>query len=140
MQRAFNYLIIIPLFITGIYSNACTRKSTVSTNTGAVEQPTEAACYKGKLVVRGICKQRVVSIVSANKGGVPVEAEWKNPEDGKVYTNVFAVSNICDFPDTIKEGELFDFKPIAPRKSTCSVCLAFIPVPATTQAIETGCK
>lgn len=97
-------------------------------------------CFKGKLVVSGLCKQRVIEVLSENTGNLSLNAAWTNPEDGKVYRNAFNVRNVCDFPGKVKTGDTISFKIIAAQKKECSVCLAYIPVPDSSNIIEVGCE
>ena len=97
-------------------------------------------CYKGKLVISGICKQKAVVLLSSNSGNLAIDSSWINPDDGQLYKNVFSVKNVCDFPENIKVGDTFDFKIATAQKSDCAVCLAYIPTPSSQLFIEVGCK
>ncbi len=137
-----SYILLLAIPVAAGYSCTCSKPpaakvasqdvATVALKSG----PTD--CKQGILIVRGICKQRVISII-ADTAGLPFERSWKNPDDGKVYTNVFTVSNICDFPDRIQEGDTLNFKPIALKKAECNVCMAYVAVPQTVQAVEVTC-
>ena len=87
-------------------------------------------CYRGKLSLTGICNGYVIELISGTLDTSKVEAQWKNPDTGKIYKNAFALSNICAFPSNLKEGDEFDFK-IDPSllNGDCAVCLAYSPTP-----------
>ncbi len=49
---------------------------------------------------------------------------------GKIYNNVFRLSNYCDFPKDIEEGQEFYFDMInTPSNNLCIVCMAYRPTP-----------
>lgn len=91
-------------------------------------------CFKGILVKKGICGERVIKIISENRDGLSYTAQWKD-EAGKSYENVFAVDNSCAFPAAISEGAEFNFKLTAAAKNDCVRCAAHTPVPAEKNSI-----
>jgi hypothetical protein len=102
-------------------------------------QNTSVSCFKGKLVKRGICGQRVVQLVGREVGAIVTAAKWTDSLSGKSYENVFTVANPCDFPAGIKEGEEFNFSITTSRGEGCITCYAYTPVPAEKNNITTGC-
>lgn len=94
-------------------------------------------CYKGKLVLQGICMNYVIEAVNKDMDTSQVAFEWKNPASGKSYQHVFALASTCTFPSNIKEGDSFSFKIIQPPKeNTCAQCLAYSPTPSKKLFIE----
>lgn len=105
-----------------------------------VDDDVNSYCFQGRLEKRGICGQLVVRIMSVNKDGLRYEAGWTDSSTGLVYENVFAVSNSCEFPASIQEGDLFNFYRVSsPGILTCVVCQAFTPVPGEHMGIRLGC-
>jgi hypothetical protein len=64
-------------------------------------------CFKGKLVLKGICMNYVIQITEGNIDKSLYESSWQNPESKITYQNVFRLESICTFPSTIKEGDEF---------------------------------
>lgn len=85
-------------------------------------------CYKGRLTIRGICANYVITVLEGNLSGLSLTKSWTDETDGKVYENVFTLSNPCSFPD-IKEGNEFYFTVEKNSEKPCIVCQAFRPVP-----------
>jgi hypothetical protein len=102
-------------------------------------QTEQGTCYTGKLVKRGICGQRVVQLVDGPQEGLAFARNWTDSLSGKQYMNVFAVSNTCDFPVTIKQDEEFTFSLITTPGSGCMQCQAYTPVPGEKNDVVVGC-
>lgn len=98
-----------------------------------------STCFRGKLVKRGICGQRVVQLLGTPVDAVTMAPSWTDSLSGKMYSNVFAVGNPCDFPSSIKEGEEFNFSITQTPGSDCVTCYAYTPVPREKNNIATGC-
>ncbi|NCI50025.1 hypothetical protein GWC95_08835 [Sediminibacterium roseum] len=103
-------------------------------------QQTSATCFKGKLVKRGICGQRVVQLLSGPVDAVVMARQWTDSLSGKQYENVFTVGNLCDFPATIQEGQEFSFSITTTPGSNCATCFAYTPTPVEKNNIVTGCS
>jgi hypothetical protein len=87
-------------------------------------------CYKGRLSLKGICNNYVIELVEGAIDTSKVEAQWKNPDTGKIYTNAFALYNPCVLPTTLKEGDTFYFRLNAnPLAEVCITCKAYAPTP-----------
>jgi hypothetical protein len=97
------------------------------------------SCFKGKLVKRGICGQRVIQLLSEPVDAVIMATQWTDSLSGKQYQNVFTVANPCDFPASIKEGEEFNFSITTLPGENCATCYAYTPVPKENNKIATGC-
>ncbi len=98
-------------------------------------------CFKGILVKKGLCGERVIRIVSVIRDGVSYAAQWKD-ESGNTYEDVFAVQNFCSFPASLTEGSEFNFKLTAETKNDCVRCAAVTPVPVEKNSIQisTDCR
>ena len=95
------------------------------------------ACFKGKLVLKGICMNYVIQITEGNVDTALYEISWQNPESGITYQNVFGLESICTFPSIINEGDEFYFTiPKKPVVQTCLQCKAYSPIPSKLINIE----
>ncbi len=129
-------LIVISVFLM----LSCTKESN-----GSKIYPNE--CIKGKLVLKGICMNYVIEVVSGNIDSSLIESTWENPLTHDVYKNVFGLASICTFPPTLNEGDEFyftvfnfmgipeDFPP-----QDCVQCQAYSPIPAKRVFIELCAK
>lgn len=98
---------------------------------------TSVKCFKGKLVLKGICMNYVIQITEGDIDKALYESSWQNPITNTTYQNVFGLASICTFPSTIKEGDEFYFS--IPKRSivqTCAQCLAYSPTPSKKINIE----
>lgn len=87
-------------------------------------------CFKGKLVLKGICMNYVIQITEGDVDKALYESSWQNPSTNTTYQNVFRLESICTFPSTIKEGDEFYFSiPKNPIPQTCAQCMAYSPTP-----------
>ena len=121
-QQMVKYLVAF-IFLLNI---ACNKSS---------NSPT--ACFKGKLVLKGICMNYVIQITEGNVDSSLYEISWQNPESGITYQNVFGLESICTFPPIINEGDEFYFTiPKKPIVQTCLQCKAYSPIPSTLINIE----
>jgi len=98
---------------------------------------TSVVCFKGKLVLKGICMNYVIQIIEGDVDKALYESSWQNPLTNTTYQNVFGLASICTFPTTIKEGDEFYFSiPKRPIVQTCVQCLAHSPIPSKKINIE----
>jgi hypothetical protein len=98
-------------------------------------------CIKGKLVLKGICMNYVIEVVSGTIDPSLIESTWENPLTRDVYKNVFGLASTCTFPPNINEGDEFYFTiPQSPLDQSCAVCLAYSPIPTKTLFIELCAK
>ncbi len=87
-------------------------------------------CYKGRLSLKGLCGNYVFELIDGSIDSSKLEAEWKNPETGKIYKNAFAIIDPCVIPAEIKEGDTLSFKlNLNQIPSDCVTCKAFSPTP-----------
>jgi hypothetical protein len=99
-------------------------------------------CIKGKLMIKGICMNYTISVISGNIDQSLIEKSWTDKSTGKVYQNVFALGSQCSFPADIKEGDDFYFKILSKNDPDCAVCMAYYPTPGKKLAIavlKSGC-
>jgi hypothetical protein len=87
-------------------------------------------CFKGKLVLKGLCMNYVIQIIEGDVDKALYESSWQNPSTKTTYQNVFGLGSICTFPSTINEGDEFYFTiPKNPIPQTCAQCMAYSPTP-----------
>lgn len=130
-----NILIVLSLFVF----LSCTKENNGSKNPnesdGSKINPAE--CIKGKLVLKGICMNYVIEVVSGAIDPSLIESSWENPLTHDVYKNVFGLASICTFPPTLNEGDEFYFTiPQSPLDQLCVQCKAYSPIPTKTLFIE----
>lgn len=107
-----------------------------------IEEPScdEGRVYLGTLAKQGLCMNYVITV----EGEVPEEwyeqglvAEtWVDPYEETTYNNAFRLGSICDFPETIKEGDQFYFIPFSQEEQLCMQCLAYSPTPSEVMQIK----
>ena len=88
-----------------------------------------SGCLKGKLEIKGICMNYVISIKEGDIDPSLLEATWQDPVTGNTYQNVFALSSPCNFPAAIDEGDEFYFYVMDKSPGDCAVCMAYSPTP-----------
>lgn len=96
--------------------------------------PTDKSCgtdiFQGKLVVKGICLNYVIEVIDGNIDQTLIEKKWEHEFTKVIYNNVFALGSVCDFPETIREGDTFRFALATdPVLNDCAVCEAYSPTP-----------
>ena len=98
---------------------------------------TSVACFKGKLVLKGICMNYVIQITEGDVDKSLFESVWQNPLSNTTYQNVFGLASICNFPSTMNEGDEFYFTiPKNPIPQSCAQCKAYSPIPNKKISIE----
>ncbi|MDB2521357.1 hypothetical protein N9X09_03950 [Flavobacteriaceae bacterium] len=85
--------------------------------------------FSATLVKQGICMNYVVQVNDIDFPQDLIEKEWTDEFSEMKYENVFALESVCDFPETIKEGDSFRFRIDQEKENLCAVCLAYTPVP-----------
>ncbi|MCD2426233.1 hypothetical protein LQ567_25835 [Niabella pedocola] len=89
-----------------------------------------SAKLKARFEVAGMCSNYTFSVIEGRVNPGLVEATWTNPQTNKTYWKAFGISNPCNFPSNIKEGDTFYFEIVpAEKDSKCAVCMAFYPTP-----------
>ena len=88
-----------------------------------------SGCLKGKLEIKGICMNYVISVKQGNIDPALIETSWQDPVTGNTYQNVFALGSPCSFPSDINEGDEFYFYATENSSGNCAACLAYRPTP-----------
>ena len=98
----------------------------------------DSTCYKGKLVLKGICNNAVVEVMDDRMNPAFYEKTWKDESTGIVYSNIMGNANYCTFPGDLKEGQEFYFRIDLPTSlpTDCANCKALSPTPQTRQYIQ----
>jgi hypothetical protein len=102
---------------------------------GCHKKQMTTGCYKGQLAVKGLCMNYTIKVLEGNIDTSLIQAQWKDEHTDQSYSNVFALASKCNFPASIKEGDVFYFK-IEPSVQNCMVCMAYYPVPAKSLSIK----
>ena len=98
----------------------------------------DSTCYKGKLVLVGICGNAVVQVLDDRMPASFYEANWKDESTGISYQKVMGNANYCTFPGDLKEGQEFYFRIDLPTSLPvdCANCKALSPTPQLRQYIQ----
>jgi hypothetical protein len=86
--------------------------------------------YQGKLEIKGICSNYTISLQSGEIDSAQIEKNWTDENTGRLYKNVFALGNPCQFPKDIAQGDTFYFVLDSSTQEPCMVCEAYYPKPA----------
>ncbi len=108
---------------------------TLTASADGCKKAKEADVYKGKLVIKAMCMNYTISVLSTIDDSL-VEKTWTDESTGKSYSNAFGLGSRCDFPANIKEGDEFYFKIDTAVKQGCAVCMAYYPTPAKKLSIK----
>lgn len=92
--------------------------------------------FKGKLAVAGICGNYTIVLVDGNLPSNTYENTWVDPQTSISYSKAFRLANICDFPNSVQEGDEFYFYIESRPNEQCATCLAFYPTPQRSLAIR----
>ena len=92
--------------------------------------------FIGKLVLKGICMNYVIQVNDDNFPRNMIEENWSNEFSDQEYQNVFALKSVCDFPESIDEGDSFNFVIDNDKDNFCAVCEAYSPVPKKSVSIK----
>ena len=85
--------------------------------------------FSGKLVKKGICMNYVIEVNESDFPQDMIEKKWTDESSNKEYKNVFRLESICDFPESIKENDSFNFVIDNDKENLCAVCYAYTPTP-----------
>ena len=97
----------------------------------------DSTCYKGKLVLVGLCGNAVVQVLDERMPTSFYEATWKDESTGITNQKVMGNANYCNFPANLKENEEFYFRINSSEViDNCFTCKAVSPSPKTRQFIE----
>ena len=129
-------------FLTPLLLAAAMMLTAATCNNTANKTATAATkCFKGRLEIKGICMNYVIKVLEGDNKALAIDSSWTDESDGKIYQNVFALGNKCNFPD-MEEGAEFYFTIDGKEDPSCNVCMAFRPVPASKNNIvvsKTAC-
>jgi len=92
--------------------------------------------YKARFEIKAICSNYTFSLIEGKMDTSKVEANWTDENTGKSYKNAFAVSNPCDIPESMKQGDEFYFVIDTIRTKECIVCMAYYPKPQKVLSIK----
>lgn len=94
--------------------------------------------FKGKFLFSGICSNYTIQLLEGDMPPGKIAASWKlKATDSISYSNVFAVSNTCDFDKyKLRQGDIFTFRLDPSPVTGCAVCDAYFPTPPVRNAIR----
>src|SRR6185503_7180471 len=84
-----------------------------------------AGKYKARLEIAGICLNYTIKLLEGDIDTSKIVTNWTDEMTSKSYTNVFALTNPCLLPKTIRQGDEFYFTIDFPVKQECITCLAY---------------
>ena len=114
MQRPF-FLSLI--FLLTISAENCSKK----------EKNSEI--FKGRLEIKAICMNYTVKLTEGNIDTSKIAGVWTDETTKRSYSNVFALANPCNFPDSINQGDEFYFTIDTVTTKPCMICMAYYPIP-----------
>lgn len=117
---------IILYFIIMLLLASCSNK------VNHVQQPR----YKARFEVAGLCSNYTFSVIEGNIDPALIVPEYEDPQTKKKYTNAFGITNPCDLPQGLKQGDEFYFTIDKNNGRQCTVCMAYYPTPAKKLAIK----
>lgn len=86
--------------------------------------------FQGKLEIKAICSNYTISLQSGEIDQSKIESSWTDESTGRLYKNVFALGNPCEFPKDIMQGDIFYFEMDTTEQAPCMVCEAYYPKPS----------
>lgn len=118
-------LLLLPgLFILTVSAEKCGSKKEKSTT------------YKARLETKALCMNYTLRLVEGSIDTSLIVPSWTDESTGKTFTNAFGLSNPCDFPTTINEGDEFYFTIDTAQTKDCAVCMAYYPTPPRKLSIK----
>ena len=123
---------VLTIFVTVFFLVSCDKRQDLQ------QVVSDSTCYKGKLVLVGICGNAVVQVLDERMPSSYYEAIWKDESTGITYQKVMGNANFCSFPANLKENEEFYFRidPPATLPPDCVNCKAISPTPQIRQYIQ----
>ncbi len=85
--------------------------------------------FKGRLEIKAICMNYTIKLTEGNIDTSKIVGAWTDETTKRSYSNVFALANPCNFPDSIKQGDEFYFMIDTAETKPCIVCMAYYQVP-----------
>jgi hypothetical protein len=121
----------LAIFVTVFFLMSCDKQQDIQ------QVVSDSTCYKGKLVLVGICGNAVVQVLDERMPSSYYEANWKDESTGITYQKVIGNANFCSFPANVKENEEFYFRVNPPEGiDDCPRCKAISPSPEKRQFIQ----
>src|SRR5437868_12144189 len=108
-------LLFFPIIAVTMTADKCNKKKAM----GEV--------YKGRLEIKAICKNYTIKLLDGKVDTSLIVSNWTDESTKTAYTNVFALKNPCNFPDSIKQGDEFYFVLDSVSTDPCMVCMAYYP-------------
>jgi hypothetical protein len=71
----------------------------------------------------------VIEVMDENFDKNLIEINWLDDSSNQEFQNVFTLASVCDFPNDIMEGDIFNFSVLENYNQQCAVCLAYTPTP-----------
>ena len=94
----------LTLLVTVFFLMSCDKRQDLQ------QVVSDSTCYKGKLVLVGICGNAVVQVLDERMPPSYYEENWKDESTGITYQKVMGNANFCSFPANLKENEEFYFR------------------------------
>ncbi|HMR82978.1 MAG TPA: hypothetical protein PKE30_07600 [Niabella sp.] len=91
---------------------------------------------KARFEIAGLCSNYTFSVIEGNIDTALIEESWTNPQTDKTYKNAFGISNPCDLPKDLKEGDEFYFEIDKKPSEQCVACMAYYPTPVKKLALK----
>ena len=92
--------------------------------------------FTGKLAVAGICSNYTITLEEGALADTLYEPIWTDPQTSLSYNRAFRLGNSCEFPTTIKAGDIFKFVLESNPSNNCATCQAYYPTPTKTLNIR----
>jgi hypothetical protein len=105
-------------------------------NTGSQANGNSGGTYTGKLAIKALCMNYTFTLVKGDIDTSLINGSWIDESTGKTYENAFGISNPCDLPEGLKEGDEFSFKIDTAKGKNCAVCMAYYPTPPRKLSIK----
>jgi len=119
-----NFILLLAITTITIFVTACHHNEAGETK------------FKGKFEIKAMCSNYTFSLLEGKMDSTLLEANWTDDITKLSYTNVFAITNPCSLPDTLKQGDEFYFVMDTAAAQQCATCMAYYPVPGKKLAIK----
>lgn len=96
------------------------------------------AVLTGKLVVNGPCGYYAIQLLNGNIDTANIVASWYDTDNDSTYTNIFSVTNFCNFgTNNLSKDDIFTFQlDPNPPAQTCLRCLIAAAIPPKENAVK----
>ncbi len=103
--------------------------ATLSISAGDCNKQKKQTMLKGRIEISEICLSYTIKLVEGYVDTSMIASSWTDENTGKIYENVFGLSNPCTFPSNLKKGDEFYFKIDTTPTAPCMKCEAWYPTP-----------